>query len=452
MLLRPPGTARSWPPLPRRTARLRLTALYGGLFLACSTALLAVTYGLVQRAIADPPPPTLSGPNHGGVKVAPDFILLPAGNRVSGAKWLHVLEATLANDIAHSDLEQVLIQAPIALAIVTVVALGLGWLAAGRVLRPLGAITATARRISASNLNERLGLRGPDDELKALGDTLDELFARLEAAFVAQRHFVANASHELRTPVARERAMLQVALDDPGTTTETWRSTTREVLASNAEQEDLIEALLTLASSQGGLEYREPVDLAAIASKVLQAPRPEIPRLGLCVEAATRPAALDGDPLLAERLVANLIGNAVRHNVPGGRVEVATATRHGRAAFSVTNTGPVIPPADVDRLFQPFQRQGGRRAQGGTGHGLGLSIVRAIATAHGAAISAHAQPGGGLAVEVTFPPPAGPGRAAPATAGSQAATESPGAAVQNGGTGPTAPVIESTSRHGTRTG
>jgi signal transduction histidine kinase len=404
MLLGRRGTARSWLRLPRRTARLRLTALYGGLFLACGAVLLAVTYALVERAIVeratvDPPPPSL-----GSIKMPPGLVLAPAGKGGGlGVKWLRELEMTLASEIAHSDLRQVLIQAPIALAIVTVVALGLGWLVAGRVLRPLGAITEAARRISASNLNERLSLRGPDDELKALGDTLDDLFARLESAFEAQRHFVANASHELRTPVTRERAMLQVALEDPAATTETWRSTTRDVLASNAEQEELIEALLTLASSQGGLDYREPVDLAAIASKVLQVPRPEILRLGLRVEAATRPAALDGDPILTERLVANLIGNAVRHNVPGGRIEVATATRHGGAAFSVTNTGPVIPPGEVDRLFRPFHRQGGRRAHDGNGHGLGLSIVRAIATAHGAAIDARARPEGGLHIQVSFP-------------------------------------------------
>jgi signal transduction histidine kinase len=284
-----------------------------------------------------------------------------------------------------------------------VVALVLGWIVAGRILRPLATITAAARRISASNLNERLSLQGPADELKALGDTLDDLFKRLEASFQSQRHFVANASHELRTPITRERAMLQVALDDPGTTTETWRSTTREVLASNAEQESLIEALLTLASSEGGLDQREPVDLAAIASAVLAVSRPGIGRLGLHIQATTQPADLDGDPLLIERLVANLVDNAVRHNIPGGRVEIATGTKDGHPVLSVASTGPVIPPAEVDRLFQPFQRLSARRARGGDGHGLGLSIVRAIATAHGATIEARALPGGGLAIDVTFP-------------------------------------------------
>ncbi len=398
MRLRPRAMARSWPRLPRRTARLRLTALYGGLFLACGAVLLAVTYVLVERAID---PQNLSGLSR--LRVPSGLDLSSAGPKPFAGQ-LHAIEVTLGKEIAATDLRQVLIQAPIALAIVTVVALVLGWVVAGRILRPLATITAAARRISASNLKERLALHGPGDELKALGDTLDDLFARLEASFEAQRHFVANASHELRTPITRERTMLQVALDDPGTTTETWRSTTREVLASNAEQESLIEALLTLASSEGGLGQREPVDLAAITDEVLLARSPETGRLGLRVEAATEPTALDGDPLLIERLVANLVGNAVRHNVTGGRLEVTTGSKNGCAVLSVTNTGPVIPPAEVDRLFQPFQRLSARRARGG--HGLGLSIVRAIATAHGATIGARALPGGGLAIDVTFPPAA----------------------------------------------
>ncbi|MBV9382526.1 MAG: HAMP domain-containing protein [Streptosporangiaceae bacterium] len=221
-------------------------------------------------------------------------------------------------------------------------------------LRPLATITATAQRISASSLHERLALPGPDDELKELGDTLDDLFARLEAAFEAQRNFVANASHELRTPVTRERTLLQVTRADPAATAGTWRAVSRELLASNAEQERLIEALLALASSESGLDHREPVDLATVTRHVLAVPRPGAGGLGLHIEAATRPAAIDGDPVLAERMVTNLIDNAVRHNVPGGRVE----------------------------------------------------IIRAIASAHGAAITAQAPPGGGLAIDATFPPTA----------------------------------------------
>jgi signal transduction histidine kinase len=298
----------------------------------------------------------------------------------------------------------VLFQAPAALAIVTALSLALGWLVAGRVLRPLAMITAAARRISARNLHQRLALPGPDDELKALGDTLDDLFARLEASFEAQRHFVASASHELRTPLTRERTMLQVALDDPGTTAETWRNTALDVLASNAEQESLIEALLSLATSESGLDRREPVDLAAIAGEVLLASHPEASRRGLRVQTAIQPAVLDGDPLLTQRLAANLIDNAVRHNVPDGYLTVTTAVTDGRATLSVSSSGPVIPPAETGRLFQPFQRLHPRGTPGSGGHGLGLSIVRAIAAAHGAVITARAHPGGGLAVDVTFPP------------------------------------------------
>jgi signal transduction histidine kinase len=415
MRLRPRGTGRRWPHLPSRTARLRLTALYGGLFLVSGAVLLAVTYLLVEVTGN----PTGSGsqiPVQGQPTASPAAQSSPAGQvfQLTGpfsAGQLDQIQAAqkvAAIRVVKAVLRELLIQSPVALAIVTVVAIVLGWIVAGRILRPLSTITAAARRISASNLNERLNLQGPDDELKALGDTLDDLFARLQVSFESQRHFVANASHELRTPITRERTMLQVALDDPGTTSGTWRSTIREVLASNAEQESLIEALLTLASSEGGLDQREPVDLAAVTDEVLLAPCPEIGRLGLHIEAAAQSADLDGDPLLIKRLVANLVDNAVRHNITGGRVEIATGTKDGYAVLSVANTGPPIPPAEVGRLFQPFQRLHPRRARGGNGHGLGLSIVRAIATAHGATITTQAPPSGGLAIDVTFPPLADP--------------------------------------------
>jgi signal transduction histidine kinase len=284
----------------------------------------------------------------------------------------------------------------------------IGWFIAGRVLRPLSTMTAAARRISASSLHERLALHGPDDELKELGDTLDSLFARLEASFDTQRRFAANASHELRTPLTRERTLLQVTLADPAATTATWEAVSRELLASNAEQEHLIEALLTLASSEAGPGERESVDLAVVASAAVAAARPAISRLGLHVQADTKPAVLDGDPLLVQQLVTNLLDNAVRHNLPGGDIQVTTETSGGHAVLTVANSGQVVPPAEVDRLFQPFQRFGPRLARRDGGHGLGLSIVRAIATAHAAAIGARARPGGGLAVDVTFPAPLGP--------------------------------------------
>jgi signal transduction histidine kinase len=197
-----------------------------------------------------------------------------------------------------------------------VLALLAGWVVAGRMLGPIRTITRTARRISSTSLHERLALDGPQDELKELADTLDGLFARLEAAFEAQRHFVANASHELRTPLTAQRTLLQVALDDPGTTTAAWRSTAEEVLASTDEQARLIEALLTLASSDSGLTAHEQVDISAAVCAALSGLRPHASWLGIHVDAVTKPAPLDGDPLLVERLVANLLTNAVRRNTP----------------------------------------------------------------------------------------------------------------------------------------
>ena len=301
------------------------------------------------------------------------------------------------------DRQQLLIVSGIALAIIVVASAAIGWLIAGRVLRPLRTITAAARRISASSLNERLALQGPDDELKELADTLDNLFERLEASFEAQRRFAANASHELRTPLTRERTLLQVTLADPAATTASWQAVSQDLLASNAEQERLIEAMLTLASSEAGPGEPKSLDLAAITSEALTAARPAISRLGLNVHASIQHAILDGDPLLVQQLVTNLIDNAVRHNIPGGDVQVGTGTSHAGAVLSVTSSGQVIPAAEVDRLFQPFQRLGPRPARRDGGHGLGLSIVRAIAIAHAATITAQPRPGGGLAIDVTSP-------------------------------------------------
>ena len=435
-----------WLRAPRRTARLRLTVLYGAAFLACGAAVLAVVaYLLYGHTTNQPSSSHLNGSAsaelHGRVPIADvhqtgryDVVRvpfkvpsadvrqvgrydilgarMPVANSAIRQKPPGLTAAEQAKLLAKAqvrvnyDKRQILIICAIALAGIALAAAAIGWMIAGRVLRPLSTITAAARRIAASNLHERLALRGPDDELRELADTLDNLLARLEASFDAQRRFAANASHELRTPLTRERALLQVTLADPAATTGTWQAVSRELLASNAEQERLIEALLTLASSEAGPGEREPVDLAALTSAALDAARPAISRLGLNVRADLQAASFDGDPLLAQQLAANLIGNAVRHNIPGGEVRVATGINSGHAVLSVTNSGPVIPAAEVDRLFQPFHRLGPRRASRDGGHGLGLSIVRAIATAHGAAIAARPVPGGGLAVDVTFPPPA----------------------------------------------
>jgi signal transduction histidine kinase len=448
-----------WLHVPRRTARMRLTALYGGLFLISGAALVAATYFLFERATAFtkpalpkipsapslhdlenlPLPKAFAAVSNDQSQVVHILNLLgqPAGagplsatNQPLGASGpvasldsrLQSDQHQLAQATSHlaqavhqlaqagsiqavqraTDSHELLVNSAIALGIVAVLALLAGWLVAGRMLRPIRTITRTARRISSTSLHERLALTGPQDELKELGDTLDSLFARLEGAFVAQRHFVANASHELRTPLTAERNLLQVALDDPDTSNAEWRSTAAEVLASNEEQAQLIDALLTLASSEGGLSERETVDLAPLVEETIAGLEFEITRLDIEVDEATAPALLEGDSLLVERLVVNLLTNAVRHNAVGGDIKVVTGATEDRAFFSVTNTGPVIPSADVDRLFQPFQRLDPRRAVYKEGHGLGLSIVRAIASAHGAAITAEPVPGGGLSVRVTF--------------------------------------------------
>jgi signal transduction histidine kinase len=415
--LRPPR----WLRLPRRTARLRLTVLYGAAFLACGAAVLALIYLFFGRTT-----PTAGSPSSRALSVPTVEMTVPATAVQHAGRYdvmkvpvtvvqkLNAISAPSPAERAkifneaqvqvNYDKRQLVVISAIALGGIAVLSAAIGWFIAGRVLRPLRTITAAARRISASSLHERLALDGPDDELKELANTLDSLFARLEASFDAQRRFAANASHELRTPLTRERTLLQVTLADPDATTGTWQAVSWELLASNAEQEHLIEALLTLASSEGGPGQREPLDLAAITSADLDAARLAISRLGLAVDADLQPAIFDGDPLLVQQLVANLINNAVRHNNPGGDIQVTTSTSSGQAVLSVTNSGQVIPPAEVDRLFQPFQRLGPRLAGRDGGHGLGLSIVRAIATAHGATITAEPRLGGGLAIDVAFPP------------------------------------------------
>jgi len=364
--------------IPRRTLRTQLTLLYAGPFLVCGIVLLAIP--LLGANQTEPVGPQT------GVQHVPD-----------------------GSDI---HFHRVLIASAIGLAVMVVVSLVLGWLVAGRFLRPLRTITATARDISASNLHRRLDLRGRDDEFSELADTLDALFGRLEASFESQRRFVANASHELRTPLTAERALLQVALADPQATAETWRSTGRDVLELGQAQERLIEALLTLAVSERGIEHRETFDLADIAGEVVASRRHEAQRRGIHLDATLAPAPATGDPNLVRSLVTNLVDNAVRHNAAGGRLEVTTATAtaatstsmtDGRASVRVTNTGPVIPPAELDRLFQPFQQLGGQRIRHADGHGLGLAIVRAIAHAHGATLTPQARPEGGLDIQVSFP-------------------------------------------------
>ncbi|MBO3747550.1 HAMP domain-containing histidine kinase [Streptosporangiaceae bacterium NEAU-GS5] len=366
----------------RRTVRLRLTLIYGGLFLMAAVVLVALIYVLVEyspfpRAPAAPAPPGGAG-----------------------------LPATAPQE---EQAARLLVNSLIALAAMAVAAMLLGWFMAARVLRPLGEMTATVRRITADRLDRRLAASGPDDELKELADTFDDLLDRLEAAFTAQRRFVANASHELRTPLTLQRAMAEVALTDTAADAESLRKVLERMLAAGTHQERLIEALLTLARSQQGLRHREPFDLATVVGQALD----HHGEAAVRIERSLQSAPVSGDRALIERLVVNLLDNAVRYNVPGGRVRVETAVRSGRPALRVLNNGPVIPPDRVDLLVQPFQRLDTGRKASGDGLGLGLSIVAAIVEAHQGALDVRPLPEGGLEVTVALNPPPAPGSPAP---------------------------------------
>jgi signal transduction histidine kinase len=382
----------AWLRLPTRTARMRLTLFYAGLFLLLGTVLLAIVYLLTSRGntidVAVPAPVV-----HGELKLPNGTVVLVPPRPAQ----------TIVSQQHNADLARLLTISWIVLLVTTAGAAVLGWFAAGRVLRPVREITATARTISAGNLNERLGRTGPNDEFKQLGDTLDDLLGRLEASFEAQRRFVANASHELRTPLTLERTLLQVALADPNATQRTLRATCEELLTSQVDHERLLEALLTLASSERGLEHREPVDLPALVDHALRQLAPKLERRGLALEATLGAATTTGDPALIGRLIANLIDNAIDHNVDRGQVEVRTETLDGHAVLTIGNTGPLIPAGETERLFEPFQRLDRTRTANDGHHGLGLSIVRAIAVAHNAEVTATPRPGGGLIVTVRLP-------------------------------------------------
>jgi signal transduction histidine kinase len=366
----------------RPTLRARMTLVYGTVICTSGIALLGVTQtlvpGLLQHDVRE------SRPGQPGAVSAGHPTRMPI---------------TIGSQVFWEDVAT--------LAVMAMVSLAVGWLIAGRFVRPLRAIITAARDISASNLHQRLGMRGRGDEFTELGETLDDLFGRLEAAFQAQRHFIANASHELRTPLSAGRALLQVAIADPEPTVETLRATCQELVELGDQQERLIAALLALANSQRGIGELECLDLADITRDVVLARQDEAQRRGVHLGVALAAAPATGDASLAESLVANLIDNAIRHNLPGGQVEISTRLSIAGAVVSVGNTGAVIPPDAVEDLFQPFRQLGTQRTRRGEGHGLGLAIVRAIADAHNTALTARARPGGGLDIQVTFPGLAG---------------------------------------------
>ncbi|WP_329056285.1 HAMP domain-containing histidine kinase [Amycolatopsis sp. NBC_01488] len=355
--------------------RLRLTVLYGGLFLLAGGALLGVTYLLFTQQV--------------GRRVT--FI---AGTAPAGLPVLPSPESLdeQARQVREAAATSLLTQGAIALGAVAVLAAGLGWLVAGRALAPLRQVTDTARRIAAAaepGGQSRIALNGPDDEVKDLADAFDVMVERLDRSFDAQRRFVANASHELRTPLTLNRSLVEVAMHRR-TASDDVRELGGKLLRINSRHEKLISGLLLLARSESALTERCPVDLAAVAAHV--APPEVVEDLG---EAVTL-----GDALMLERLAHNLVENAIRHNIAGGWVRVTTRSSPGRVELEVANSGPVIPPAEVPALFDPFHRRARVAAEGA---GLGLSIVRSVARAHGGEVVATARPEGGLVVVVSLP-------------------------------------------------
>jgi signal transduction histidine kinase len=362
-----------------------MTVLYSCLFVPLGAVLVAITYviAMLQRAEA--------------VQSRVDR------RCIDGACTSHqVGSPTVTIDqLSFSSREFLVVSCIIIVAIMGTTVL-LGWIAAGRVLRPLRVMTTTTREISERNLHERLALTGPDDELRDLGNTIDGLLARLEMAFASQRRFISNASHELRTPLMLSQTLLQVALANPAITLDSLRVACQEVVDTGKDQAQLIDALLTLARSQRGLDHREPVDLTAVVTDALNAGKPAAAAQRLLLDAFLDDASVSGDALLIHRLVSNLVDNAIRYNLTGGRVEVKLAAAT-ETTLTVTNTGPPVPPDQVSRLLEPFQRADLDRAASPSGLGLGLSIVAEIAKAHGARLAVRPRPEGGLTVTVSFP-------------------------------------------------
>jgi signal transduction histidine kinase len=390
----------------RLTVRARLTLLYTGLFAVCGAIVVAVSYGQVAQLPARPQ-------GNGRAPSATDLARFAAQCR-SEEQVVHPNAQVLAKCAAFFQqqgaqgqraltLSHLLQYSLITLAMVVALAAILGWIFSGRALRPVHRITTAARAASEHNLSARVAPTGPRDELRELAETFDEMLGRLQAAFESQQRFIANASHELRTPLAVMRATVDVVLGNPASTPGDLRAMAEDIRTAVQHAEHLIGALLILARNERGLTVREEIDLATAAEDVL-----DTAGLGdRQVHATLEPAVISGDPVLAERLIANLADNAVRYNLPTGDVWISTRTVAGSSQLTVANTGPVVSPADAGRIFQPFQRLSDRTSHDGSG--LGLAIVASIAAIHGGSVTARPRADGGLTVTVTIPSALDPG-------------------------------------------
>ncbi|MET9906041.1 HAMP domain-containing sensor histidine kinase [Streptomyces sp. NPDC006476] len=389
------------PPFPwlRPTIRIRLTLLYGGMFLIAGILLLSIIYLLAAQALHEGSGQSFSV---SGANLDVTSSTCPAVNSAPTSEINAILKQCDAVQRQHA-LDDLLSRSLLALLGLAVIAFAFGYAMAGRVLAPLGRITRTARAVAGSDLSRRIELDGPDDELKELADTFDDMLERLQRAFTAQQRFVGNASHELRTPLAINRTLLEVHLSDPNAPVE-LQQLGKTLLATNERSEQLVEGLLLLARSDNQIVERKPVDLAEVAEQAVDQVHSEAEAKGVVIRGEQKTAVVQGNGVLLERIALNLVQNAVRYNVPeDGWVEVTTEVQHGQAVLVVSNTGPVVPAYEIDNLFEPFRRLRTERTGSDKGVGLGLSIVRSVARAHGGHISAQPREGGGLVMRVALP-------------------------------------------------
>ncbi|HSR86482.1 MAG TPA: HAMP domain-containing sensor histidine kinase [Streptosporangiaceae bacterium] len=390
----------------RRPLRLRLTLIYTGMFIVGGVLLVAITAGLQAQRTSSPPklPDTqqIVQFRDSCRKVLSAHVTVSQNTIIKCKAAFN--EGARAGAVSQSQADQrsLLLYSGLALAIMALLSAILGWIIAGRALRPVQSVTDAARRASEANLTERISLTGPRDELKELADTFDAMLERLDAAFSSQRRFVANASHELRTPLTLMQTSIDVTLAKRDRTPDQLEQMAADVRQAAARAEGLIEALLTLARSDAGIMQNESLDLAVIAEDALDAAAPVIKSKQLRVDSDLAPARSAGDPVLVERMVANLVDNAARHNIAGGWIRVATGVRGDRIYVDVSNSGAQVPDSLLADLFEPFRRLT-ERTEDANGVGLGLSIARSVAGAHRGTITASSRLDGGLDVSVLLP-------------------------------------------------
>jgi signal transduction histidine kinase len=386
----------------RSTIRMRLTALYAAAFFLAGAVLIALMYFYLAQSLHNRPAAAQG--------VVQQFLNERGVRNRPVIDNLFTAIAAQAERERQETLQGMLVWSLVSLGAVGVAAGAFGWLLAGRALQPLQNVTATARRVAERNLHERIALDGPHDEIKELADTFDAMLERLDRAFDGQHRFVANASHELRTPLAINRTLIEVALDDPAVSDAT-RTLGETLLEVNRRNERLIDGLLVLAKGEQRLDTYARLDLADVAHRAITTAARAARQAGIQINSDLVHAYVVGDPALLERLAQNLVDNAIRYNIAErGWVHVGVTGDARYSRLSVANTGPVVAPFDVDGLFEPFRRlasseritEGGQSVNG-RGAGLGLSIVRSVAIAHGGDVRAEARPDGGLVVTVTLP-------------------------------------------------